>query len=118
MEAQTLNEPVLPLPTILVADDDWSAREILTMRLLKWGYTVMSAKNGHEALSILLEKDGPAVALLDWEMPTINGLEVCRKLRQFRPSGRPVPYYRYVIMVSARDTRADLLAGLAAGADD
>jgi diguanylate cyclase (GGDEF)-like protein len=105
-------------PAILVADDDPMAREILSARLLKWGHTVVTAKDGREALTMLLDKDGPAIGLLDWSMPFMDGPDICAELRRLRPGGRPSKSYRYLILVTGRDTQSDVVAGLAAGADD
>lgn len=98
---------------ILIADDDVSSRGILASVLRKGGHEVLEAVDGEAALNALLEPDAPRLAILDWMMPTIDGLEVVRRLRA-RQSDRPA----YVIMLTAKNAKADIVAGLDAGADD
>jgi len=98
---------------ILVADDDEILRRTLSMILRRWGHHVVSASSGAEALELLTAPDPPRVAVLDWLMPGMSGLEVCRTLRQ--DLSRP---YTYVILLSGRSERVDRLEGLEAGADE
>jgi diguanylate cyclase (GGDEF)-like protein len=97
---------------ILIADDDPLSRRLLEATLARCGHDVVALSNGAEAASALLAPDGPRLAILDWMMPNADGLEVCRKIRQ-----RPVPYV-YIIMLTSRDRREDMLTGLDAEADD
>lgn len=98
---------------VLVADDD----PVTTLRLRglaeSWGYTVTTAADGLTALELLQAEDAPRLALLDWVMPGLDGIEVCRELRSRRPGEDT-----YVIMLSARHDRSDVVAGFEAGADD
>src|SRR3712207_6137011 len=80
--------------------------------LVRLGHEVVSVCDGTEALAALLAPDGPRLAILDWMMPGVDGVEVCRRLRQ-----RTAPY-TYTVLLTARDRRDDMLAGLEAGADD
>jgi CheY-like chemotaxis protein len=96
---------------ILVADDNPVFREVLEAMLRQWGYNVTTAADGQEAWEILRSPAGPQLVLLDWEMPGLNGLEVCRLVRMV---GRPV----YIIMVTGCATSPDALAALEAGVDD
>ena len=98
---------------ILVADDDYFTRHLLQEILKGAGYEVVAVENGRLALECLTSKDGPRLALLDWLMPEINGLSVCREIR--RHSENP---YIYIILLSSRSAKEDIVSGLEAGADD
>lgn len=98
---------------ILVADDDAVSRRILETHLTRFGHDVTAVGTGGDALRILKQPDAPPLAILDWMMPDVNGPEVCRQLRQM-----PVPSAVYIILLTARRDREDLIAGLTAGADD
>jgi diguanylate cyclase (GGDEF)-like protein len=98
---------------ILVADDDLVSSKLVSGLLQSWGYQVLLARDGDEALAQLLGEHAPSIALVDWTMPGQSGLEVCRKVRA--GTGRE---YTYLIMVTARGERDDILQGLHAGADD
>ena len=97
---------------ILVADDDPVFREGLRGLLCRWGHEVVEVDNGQEAERLLLEPDGPAVALLDWVMPERSGLEVCRDISA-RGSGGV-----YMILVTANTGQEDMLVAFEAGIDD
>lgn len=97
---------------ILIADDDPVSRRLLEGTLVRLGHEVVSVSDGQEALVSLLSPDGPRLAILDWMMPGADGLDVCRTLRR-----RSAPYV-YVILLTARDRREDMVAGLDAEADD
>jgi two-component system cell cycle response regulator len=98
---------------ILIADDDPVARAMLQALLTKWGYIVISAADGLAATRILESADAPQLALLDWMMPGAEGPEVCRHVRSL--PDRP---YVYILLVTGRSHRGDLLSGLESGADD
>jgi len=98
---------------ILVAEDDPVSRRLLEVFLVKWGFEVVLATTGVEALQLLERMDAPRLALLDWMMPGMEGVQVCRKLREFKD--RP---YVYVMLLTARTQKEDLLQGLESGADD
>jgi len=98
---------------ILIADDDPVARAMLQALLTKWGYVVVSAADGLEAARILESADAPQLAVLDWMMPGAEGPEICRRVRAL--SDRP---YVYILLVTGRSQRGDLLRGLESGADD
>jgi len=100
-------------PRILVAEDDPVSRRLLEVFLVKWGFEVVLATTGLEALQLLERMDTPRLALLDWMMPGMEGVQVCRKLREFKD--RP---YVYVLLLTARTQKEDLLHGLESGADD
>jgi phosphoserine phosphatase RsbU/P len=98
---------------VLVADDDPVSRLYLTGLLGKWAYHVMAAEDGTRAFELLGSDDGPPLALLDWEMPGMDGVEVCRRLRN-RIRGRPL----YLVLLTGRSSPQDVVLGLEAGADD
>ncbi|MSV29653.1 MAG: diguanylate cyclase [Bryobacterales bacterium] len=98
---------------ILIAEDDLVSRRLLQSTLQKWGYEVVVAHDGSEAWTILQTEDAPRLAILDWMMPGLDGPEVCRRLRKVTAS----PYV-YVILLTARTEKDDLIAGMDAGADD
>lgn len=98
---------------ILVAEDSATIRTLLEERLRSWGYEPVTAVNGREALDILKSDDGPRLAVLDWQMPEMDGVEVCRRVKD--DLNRE---FTYVIIMSAREGDDDMVAGLSAGADD
>ena len=98
---------------LLLAEDSGMIRLLLHRVLTKEGYEVVFAENGEEALHVLQSPDPPPMALLDWMMPGLDGLEVCRRVRA---AGRE-PYV-YIILLTGKDLQEDLVRGLAAGADD
>ena len=98
---------------ILIADDSIVSRHLLEATLRKWGYEVSVACDGAEALEILQQDDAPALAILDWMMPGMTGLEVCRRLRQ-----RAREPYTYILLLTSKSQKEDLIEGMEAGADD
>lgn len=98
---------------ILIAEDDATSRRMLEAVLQKWGYQVQIVDNGESALAALLDANSPPLALLDWMMPGLDGVEVCRRMRDIRNDTLP-----YIILVTARANKADIAFGLNAGADD
>lgn len=98
---------------ILLAEDDGIYRRLLQNRLENWGYRVSAAKNGADAWQILQEPDPPGLLILDWMMPGINGVDLCRRIRE-RDTGR----YQYIVLLTSKDNKQDLIDGLNAGADD
>jgi diguanylate cyclase (GGDEF)-like protein len=98
---------------ILIAEDDPVSRRLLEVFLLKWGFEVVVATNGTDALQLLERMDAPRLAVLDWMMPGLEGVQVCQKLRA--ATDRP---YVYVLLLTARAQKEDLLHGLECGADD
>ena len=98
---------------ILIAEDNATSRNILEAVLVKWNYEVVSACDGNEAWEKLQKNDAPRLIILDWMMPGKNGVELCRKLRG-RDNAEPM----YIILLTARDDKNDIVEGLSAGADD
>lgn len=97
---------------ILIADDDPVARRLLERTLQRLGHEVVAVADGADALNALLDPAGPRMAILDWMMPGLDGLAVCRAVRD-----RDAPYV-YLILLTARDGDDDVVAGLVAEADD
>lgn len=100
---------------ILIAEDDRISARILEHHIKKWGYEISLVYDGEEAWHIF-ENDPPEMALLDWMIPRINGLELCRRVRLKTKTTESD--YIYIIMLTARDERSDLIQGLNSGADD
>lgn len=98
---------------ILIAEDDPVSQRMLQSFLTKWGYEIIAVSSGTEALRILEGPDAPPLAVLDWMMPGLEGPEICREIR--KDPERP---YTYVLLLTARTQKEDLLKGLEAGADD
>ncbi len=98
---------------ILIAEDDPVSRKLLEVTLTKWGYDVVVTSDGQEAWDALQVRPTPELLILDWMMPHVDGLELCRRLRASRPAE---PYY--IILLSARDNVQDVIAGLSEGAND
>ena len=98
---------------VLIAEDDAVSRRLLEAFLTKWGYEIVVAQNGPDAWQALQEENAPRLAILDWMMPGLEGTEICRRVRQ--RTGHP---YAYLLLLTAKAQKKDLLQGLAAGADD
>ena len=98
---------------ILIADDDHVSTMMLRSTLEQWGFEVFVAHDGAEAWARINGPEPPAVAIVDWMMPEIDGVELCRRIR-----AATLPSPVYVILLTARNSRQDLVTGLEAGADD
>jgi two-component system cell cycle response regulator len=98
---------------ILAAEDNPVFQSMLRSMLTKWGYEVILAGDGNQAWSALQEECPPRLAILDWMMPGLDGVEVCRRLR----AANREPYV-YVLLLTARTDSQDLVEGMEAGADD
>lgn len=98
---------------ILIAEDDFTSRTMLAAILKKWGYEPVVAVEGKSALKALSGDDAPKLALLDWSMPGMDGLEVCRRLRKLPTSEPP-----YIIFLTSRGDKNCIVEALEAGAND
>lgn len=98
---------------ILIAEDEFTTRMMVQVCLENWGYRVESVTNGEEAWARLQKTDAPQIAILDWEMPVLDGLEVCRRAKEIDIENPP-----YVILLTSRDSKLDIIRGFDAGADD
>ncbi|HVT92374.1 MAG TPA: diguanylate cyclase [Bryobacteraceae bacterium] len=99
--------------TVLIADDSIISQRLLDAALRKWGYDVVCASDGETAWQILQSQDAPSMAILDWMMPHLTGPDVCRLVR-LQQRDR----YTYLLLLTARTLKEDLIEGMDAGADD
>ena len=98
---------------VLIAEDDMVSRRLLEAMLIKWGYEVTATRDGVEAWEVLQRADAPPLAILDWMMPGMDGVEVCRKVRQ-----RGQEPYIYLLLLTTKGRKENIIEGLDAGADD
>jgi len=98
---------------VLIAEDDADSFELLATLLNSFGYEIVGVDNGDDALEILLRPDRPMLAILDWMMPGMSGVDVCRKLRE-QQCDNPT----YVILLTSLNSESNIVEGLEAGADD
>lgn len=98
---------------ILIAEDDAMFRRILQSWLESWGYSVIVAEDGAQAWTILQQDQAPQLLILDWVMPEIDGIELCRRIRE----QQKLPY-QYILLATGKDAKEDVVKGLEAGADD
>lgn len=98
---------------VLIAEDDRTSRKLLAAMVAKWGYDPLVAEDGGEAWTALQQPDHPRLVLLDWNMPVLDGLDVCRRLRALDSPDPP-----YVILLTGRTEKGDIVHGLEAGAND
>jgi two-component system, cell cycle response regulator len=98
---------------VLVAEDDPVTRRILEVRLRNWNYEVVAFDSGFHAWEAIQANDAPELLLLDWMMPGVDGIELCRRIRALNK-----PVYPYILLLTARATKQDILTGFEAGADD
>jgi diguanylate cyclase (GGDEF)-like protein len=98
---------------VLVAEDNRFFRKLLEINLTSWGHEVVGCDTGDEAWAVLTGKDSPKLAVLDWQMPGKQGVDVCREYRSLQDK----PYV-YIILLTAKSRREDLIEGLESGADD
>ncbi|NVN93185.1 MAG: diguanylate cyclase [Desulfuromonadales bacterium] len=98
---------------ILIAEDDLTSRTILSAVVKKWGYVPVAVTDGEAAWEAMQKEDAPQLALLDWNMPGLNGLEVCGKLREIDTADPP-----YIIFLTSRSEKDSVVEGLEAGAND
>ncbi|MEX0824930.1 MAG: protein kinase [Pirellulaceae bacterium] len=98
---------------VLVAEDNPIWRQLLVKHLTKHGYQPIETEDGEQAWDMVCQQDAPRLVILDWQMPKLDGIEVCRRIK--RDDERP---FTFVIMLTSRDAKEDMIAGLDAGADD
>jgi two-component system cell cycle response regulator len=98
---------------ILIADDEALSRRLLEKTLERAGYEVVAVENGRAAVRQLCQSDGPRLALLDWVMPELDGPGVCREVRRQQDDS-----YVYMVLLTSKESKEDIVAGLESGADD
>ncbi len=98
---------------ILIADDSNVSRHLLESIVKKWGYQVISTADGNQAWEALRQSDAPRMAILDWMMPGLTGPEVCRLVRE-----KGIEPYTYILLLTSRTQKEDVIEGMTAGADD
>lgn len=98
---------------VLIAEDDLVSRRVLQATLTRLGYDPIVTEDGAQAWEVLNGVDPPQLAVLDWMMPELDGVEVCRRVRE-----RGAGSYTYIILLTAKGQKSDVVAGLDSGADD
>jgi PleD family two-component response regulator len=98
---------------VLIADDDAVSRGLLELTLAQWGYRVRTCVDGEEAMAALTLAEGPRLAVLDWMMPGLKGIDVCRRMRAM-PDGEST----YLILLTAKQELQAIVEGLESGAND
>jgi diguanylate cyclase (GGDEF)-like protein len=98
---------------VLIAEDDTVTRLILKHWILRWGYEIVVVNNGVEAWKILQQPRPPEVVIIDWVMPGMDGIELCKRLRD-----KSRAYYHYILMITSRTDEHDVVHALVSGADD
>ena len=98
---------------ILIAEDDTISRRLLQAALVKWGYDVTVTTDGREAWQVLQAPDPPLILILDWLMPEMDGIEICREARRSETLRSA-----YIVLLTSRGSKDDIIQGLEAGADD
>ncbi len=108
----TKKESIKMKKNILVVEDDRDARDLIKIYLKKWNYSVYESSNGHTALEIL-KTNYIHIAIIDWILPGMSGIELCKKIRDINPNN-----YIYIIIITGKKTREDVIEALSNGADD
>ncbi len=98
---------------ILIAEDDPVSRRLIQRHVTKWGHQAITASDGRDGLMAMQVPDSPRLAILDWLMPGIDGVELCRRIR-----GLPGKPYVYIVMLTAKNREDDIVTAFEAGADD
>ncbi len=98
---------------ILIVEDDSVTRHVMEAQLSRWGHSVVAVGDGDHGLAAMQEGDGPRLAILDWMLPGMDGLELCRRIRVL--PGQP---YVYIVMLTSKSREEDIVAAFQAGADD
>ncbi|MEP7353033.1 MAG: diguanylate cyclase [Acidobacteriota bacterium] len=101
---------------ILIADDSLVSRHLLEATLRRWSYEVIVASDGLQAWDVLRGEDPPRLAILDWVMPGLTGLDVCKRVREHAKNEEL--NYTYLLLLTSKNEREDMIEGMEAGADD
>ena len=98
---------------ILLVEDDSVTRHVMQAQLRRWGHEVVAVADGPAGLAAMEEADSPRLAILDWMLPGMDGLELCRRIR-----GLPEKPYVYIVMLTSKNREEEIVAAFQAGADD
>ena len=98
---------------LLIAEDDATSRMILTAVCSQWGYDVVCVEDGQAAWELIQQDDAPQLMIIDWEMPRMNGIEFCQRLKEKNNNNPP-----YIILLTSRNKTEDIVVGLNEGAND
>jgi len=98
---------------VLIAEDDVVSRRALEATLVKWGYEVVACADGSEAWQVLQGEGAPQLLVLEWMMPGMDGVQLCREIRK-----RAEAPYVYILLLTAKSMRQDIIVGLEAATDD
>ena len=98
---------------VLIAEDHYVSRHLLERNLINWGFQVIAVADGEGAMQVLDGENPPALVILDWTMPKVDGLEVCRRVRA--QAGRP---FTYLVLLTARNNKEEIAFAFDAGVDD
>jgi diguanylate cyclase (GGDEF)-like protein len=113
IDSADLHFPQDQTTRVLIAEDDAMYRRILESWLEQWGFPTIFAKDGEQAWDILQQEPPPQLLIVDWVMPKVDGIELCRRIRQKQQGS-----YQYVLLVTGKEEKRDVVQGLEAGADD
>ena len=102
-----------PRMRVLLAEDEPVTRRLMEAQMTRFGFEVISVADGLVAWNLLQSPDAPSLVVLDWNMPGLDGPDVCRRIRESTRTG-----YTYMLLVTARNEKSDVVKGLSAGADD
>src|SRR5439155_9675330 len=98
---------------VLIADDEPVSRRLLEVSLRRWGYQTIAASDGNEVSRLLKEPNAPKLLVLDWLMPGMDGIELCREIRAEQNDDS----YTYVLLLTTKRAKNDIVEGLESGAD-
>lgn len=113
IDSADLHSPQDETTRVLIAEDDAMYRRILESWLEQWGFQTIFAKDGEQAWDILQRDPPPQLLIVDWVMPKVDGIELCRRIRQKQQGS-----YQYVLLVTGKEEKRNVVQGLEAGADD
>lgn len=102
-----------PRPVVLLAEDEPATRRMMEAQMTRFGFEVVSVADGLKAWEVLQSPQAPPLVVLDWNMPGLDGPDICRRIRATDRAG-----YSYMLLVTARNAKSDVVEGLSAGADD
>lgn len=105
--------PLEPRPVVLLAEDEAATRRMMEGQMTRFGFEVVSVADGLKAWEVLQSPQAPALVVLDWNMPGLDGPDICRRIRATDRAS-----YSYMLLVTARNAKSDVVEGLSAGADD